>query len=101
MENNTPKDDTELYLPTLQHGQTKAAFKQLEFDSTKSVTNNSEQNVPSNFSGGFTIPDSTVYTMDNESPWLNAKLEPRDPKKHGDYLESNAEKLYREKVRYL
>ena len=46
----------------------------------------------------FTVPDSTPYTVDNESAWLNAKLDQLNPEKHGEYLEPNSEKIYREKV---
>ena len=69
-----------------------------------------------NFSGGFIIPDPDVHVVDigttpgishdptqastaDESAWIRAKVEQIDSDQHGDYLEPNSEKIYREKVR--
>ena len=69
-----------------------------------------------NFSGGFIIPDPDVHVVNigttseitqdptqtstvDESAWIRAKVEKIDSDQHGDYLEPNSEKIYREKVR--
>ena len=69
-----------------------------------------------NFSGGFIIPDPDVHVVNigttseitqdptqtstvDESAWIRAKVEQIDSDQHGDYLEPNSEKIYREKVR--
>ena len=69
-----------------------------------------------NFSGGFIFPDPDVHVVNigttseitqdptqtstvDESAWIRAKVEQIDADQHGDYLEPNSEKIYREKVR--
>ena len=69
-----------------------------------------------NFSGGFIFPDPDVHVVNigttseitqdptqtstvDESAWIRAKVEQIDSDQHGDYLEPNSEKIYREKVR--
>ena len=43
--------------------------------------------------------DPTQTSTVDESAWINAKVEQIDSDQHGDYLEPNSEKIYREKVR--
>ena len=74
------------------------------------------QRTDKNFSGGFVVPDPDVHVVDiattpeisqdptqtptvDESAWIRAKVEQIDSDQHGDYLEPNSEKIYREKVR--
>ena len=74
------------------------------------------QRADKNFSGGFVVPDPDVHVVDigttpeisqdptqtstvDESAWIRAKVEQIDSDQHGDYLEPNSEKIYREKVR--
>ena len=69
-----------------------------------------------NFSGGFIFPDPDVHVVNigttseitqdptqtstvDESAWIRAKVEQINSDQHGDYLEPNSEKIYREKVR--
>ena len=77
---------------------------------------NVHQRKDKNFSGGFIIPDPDVHVVNigttseitqdptqtstvDESAWIRAKVEQIDSDQHGDYLEPNSEKIYREKVR--
>ena len=109
MQSNYPNDNQGVHpggFAVPHHGRhTHSAYKQSDFGTSGSNTK----------FGGFHVPDSTVVTVSpgstpypppvssslsgtNESAWLNVKLDELKPDEHGEYLEPNAEKIYREKV---
>ena len=109
MHNNDPNNDPGDHhmgfaLPHHRH-HTNPVFKQSGFDISGGNRNFGAFPVPDSTtvtvhpgSPPFTVPDSTPLTVNNESAWLDAKLDQLKPEEHGEYLEPNAEKIYREKV---
>lgn len=85
------------------HQHTRNTFKQSDFDSNTNA-------------GGFVIPGTTsgdvnqtatsvapphssvINVADDTLAWRCSKIQELNQAEHGDYFESNAEKIYREKV---
>ena len=103
MESSDSGGEKILHVPPFEHIDTSKSFKDILNEVTSS-TDTAEKSVHAlhrRSVGGFVAPDSTVYTVDMESAWLFANVDQIDTNKHGQYIESNIEKLYREKVKRL
>ena len=109
MQSNYPNDGSGAHrmgfaLPHHGH-QPNDAFRQHDFDRSGGNTNFGGFPVPDStivtvnpHSTPYTAPDSSPLSVSNESAWLDVKLDQLKPEEHGEYLEPNAEKIYREKV---